>query len=84
MADTGGNRKADIRLQGKGSSNSHCARPVYQNNLDDVVDSDPEVVNKELSLSTGRRPHPPPEAYRLASRCVVGIENLYWTDEVGP
>ena len=28
-------RKVDIRLPGKGNSNSHGARPVYQNHLDD-------------------------------------------------
>ena len=33
-------RKVDIRLHGKGTSNSHGARPVYQNHLDDQVDSD--------------------------------------------
>ena len=29
--------KADIRLPGKGNSNSHGARPVHQNHLDDCV-----------------------------------------------
>ena len=43
-------RKVDIRLPGKGNSNSHGARPVYQNLLDDYVDLDQQVVNKELSL----------------------------------
>ena len=33
-------RKVDIRLHGKGNSNSHGARPVYENHLDDKVDSD--------------------------------------------
>jgi hypothetical protein len=33
-------RKVDFRLPGKESSNSHGARPVYQNYLDDLVDSD--------------------------------------------
>ena len=33
-------RKVDIRLPEKGSSNSHGARPVYQNDIDDLVDSD--------------------------------------------
>ena len=28
-------RKLDIRLPGKGNSNSHDARPVHQNHLDD-------------------------------------------------
>ena len=28
-------RKVDIRLPGKGNSNSHGARPVYQNHLED-------------------------------------------------
>ena len=28
-------RKVDIRLSGKGDSNSHGARPVYSNHLDD-------------------------------------------------
>jgi len=44
-------RKVDIRLPGKGNSNSHGARPVYLKHLDDEVDSDQEVVNGELSLS---------------------------------
>ena len=43
--------KVDTGLHGKGNSNSHGARPVYQNYLDDKVDSDQQVVNKELSLS---------------------------------
>jgi hypothetical protein len=30
----------DVRLSGKGNSNSHAARPVYLNHLDDEVDSD--------------------------------------------
>ena len=33
-------RKLNIRLPEKKSSNSHGARPVYQNHLDDSVDSD--------------------------------------------
>ena len=33
----------------KGNSNSHGARPVYSNHLDDKLDSDQQVVNKELS-----------------------------------
>jgi len=32
--------EVDIRLPGKGNSNSHGARPVYKTNLDDHVDSD--------------------------------------------
>ena len=32
-------RKVDIRLPGKGNSNSHGARPVFSNHLDDSVDS---------------------------------------------
>ena len=43
--------KVDIKLHGKGYTNPHGARPVYQNHLDDKVDSDQQVVNKELSLS---------------------------------
>jgi hypothetical protein len=35
-----GYRKVDIWLHGKGNSNSHDARPVYYNHLDDKVDSD--------------------------------------------
>ena len=34
---------------GQGNSNSHGARPVYSNYLDDKLDSDQQVVNKELS-----------------------------------
>ena len=33
-------RKVDIRLSGKGNSNSHGAGPVYYNHHGDVVDSD--------------------------------------------
>jgi len=33
-------RKVDIWLPGKGNSNSHGARPVYQNHPGDEVDSD--------------------------------------------
>jgi len=33
-------RKVDVRPPGKRNSNSHGARPVYQNHLDDYVDSD--------------------------------------------
>ena len=32
---TKGTRKVDIRLSGKGNSNSHGAGPVYYNHLDD-------------------------------------------------
>jgi len=38
--EVGHPRKVEIRLPGKGNSNSHGARPVYQNHLDDKVDSD--------------------------------------------
>ena len=34
----------------KGDSHSHGARPVYSKHLDDSVDSDQEVVNKENCL----------------------------------
>ena len=44
-------RGVHVRLHGKGNSNFHGARPVYQNDLDDEVDSDQQVVNQELSLS---------------------------------
>ena len=33
-------KKVDSRLHGKGKSKSHGARPVYYNNLDDIVNSD--------------------------------------------
>ena len=40
-------RKVDIRLHGKGNSNSHGARPVHQKHLrHDEVDPDKLVVNK--------------------------------------
>jgi hypothetical protein len=58
-----GPRKVDIRLPGKGNSTSHGAKPVYENHLDDYVDSGQWLVNKELSLCTGSPrppPHPPP------------------------
>ena len=48
-------RKVDARLPGTGNSNSHGARPVHFDHLDDQVDSDQQVINKELSLSTKRR-----------------------------
>ena len=38
-------------LPGKGNSSHHGARPVHYNHLDEYVDLDQEVVNKELSLS---------------------------------
>ena len=44
--------KVDISLHGKANSNSHGARPVYYNHLDDEVDSDRLVVDKEVSLSS--------------------------------
>ena len=37
---TSGSRKVDVRLPGKGNSNSHGSRPVHSNHLDDKVDSD--------------------------------------------
>ena len=45
--------KVDIRLHGKGDSNSHGAKPVHHNHVADKVDSDQQVVNKDLSLSAG-------------------------------
>ena len=39
-------RKVDVRLPGKENSNSRGARPVYQNHLDDLLDSDQQVVNR--------------------------------------
>ena len=42
--------KVYIRPPGKGNSNSHGARPVYQNHLDDQVDSDQKVVYEEVCL----------------------------------
>ena len=44
-------RKVDVKLPGKRNSNSHGPRPVHQNHLDDKVDPDQKVVNKELSLA---------------------------------
>ena len=38
-----------MRLPGKGNSNSHGARPFYLI-ITMIVDSDQEVVNKELSF----------------------------------
>ena len=37
-----------MRLPGKGYSKNRGARPVYSTYLDDLVDSDQYVVNKEL------------------------------------
>ena len=48
-------RKVDIRLPGKGSSNSHGARPVPLIIM--MINSDQEVVNKELSPSGTREVH---------------------------
>ena len=45
-------RTADIRLPGKGNSNSHGGRAVHKKYLDDQVFSDQEVFSKELSLYT--------------------------------
>ena len=39
-----------------GNSAFHGARPVYQNHLHDLVDSDQEVSSKELSLCSLRAP----------------------------
>ena len=39
-----------MRIPGKGNSNSHGARPVFLNNIDDEQDSDQQVINKEFSL----------------------------------
>ena len=41
-------RKIDVRLPEKRNPNSHGARPVHLNNLDDKEDSDRWVLNKEL------------------------------------
>ena len=43
-------RKVDIRLPGKGISNSDGARPVHSSHLDDEADSDQCLVNNKLSL----------------------------------
>ena len=43
-------RKVDIGLPEKGNSNFHGAVASPPNHLDDKVDSDQSVVNKELSL----------------------------------
>jgi hypothetical protein len=43
-------KKVDKWLHRKGNSNSHGARLVHSNHTDDKVDSDQQVVNKELSL----------------------------------
>ena len=43
-------RKVDVRLPEKGNSDSHGAKPVYLTHLDDCVDSDQQLVNKD-SLS---------------------------------
>ena len=47
MLKVSGSGSSGFRVPGMG--NSHGARPVYQNHLDDEVDSDQQVVNKELS-----------------------------------
>ena len=36
-----------------GCSNSHGTRPFYYNHLDDPVDSDQQILNKDLSLWEG-------------------------------
>ena len=47
-------RKVDVRLPGNGDSNSHSARPVHLINTM-TVESDLQVVNSELSLSSVHR-----------------------------
>jgi len=42
--------RVDIRLIGKGNSNSHGARLVYYNLVDDEVDPDQLVANEKLSI----------------------------------
>ena len=49
-------REVDVRLPGKGNSNSHGARPVHQIISVIKVDWDQEVVNKELSLLPATSP----------------------------
>ena len=48
-------RKVDVRLPGTAYSKSHGTRPFYYNHLDDPVDSDQQVVNKDLSLPYAER-----------------------------
>jgi len=65
-----GARKVDVKLPGKGNSNSRGARPVYKNHFDDSVDSDQEVDNKDLSLSAGAVPvQAAVPAFRGAAGC---------------
>ena len=40
VSGRGPNKNVDTRLPGKGDSNSHSARPVNQNHLDEKVDSE--------------------------------------------
>ena len=68
-------RRIDIRLPGKGNSNTRGARPVHCNHLDDSVDSDQQVVDEELSLCQ-RKVHNALTfdiMCRLSSICVVNI-----------
>ena len=44
-------RKVNIRLPEKANSNSRGARLVHYNHLDDQVDSDQKIANKEISFS---------------------------------
>ena len=46
-----GGRKVDVRLHGKGNSKLPWRKAGRPRHLVDVVDSDQQVVNKELSLS---------------------------------
>jgi hypothetical protein len=48
------------------NSNSHGTRPFYYNDLDDPVDSDQQVVNKDLSLSLRNVESPLPSQGGLA------------------
>ena len=48
-------RKVDIRLHGKGNSKTPWRKAGQPRHLIDVVDSDQEVVNKDLSLLLRRQ-----------------------------
>ena len=49
-------RKVDVSLPGKGNSNSHGARPVYQNHVDDEVASDHCILSRKRKVPPWRGP----------------------------
>ena len=70
-------KNVNIRLPGEGNSNSHGARPVHQKHIDDQMDSDQWVVNKELSLRPAHLAPAPVNEEDERSSSPVRIDSLY-------